>query len=121
MGLEWSRVDLRTNLVHLEASHTKAGKRRSVPLNRDAREAILSRARYRAEHCPASAWVFCGPDGEAIGDPKKAFIGACNRAKIENFHFHDLRHTCAAWLVSVGVSIYEVRDLLGHSTVTMTE
>ena len=34
---------------------------------------------------------------------------------------HDLRHTCAAWLVSGGVSLIEVRDLLGHSSVTMTE
>ncbi len=34
---------------------------------------------------------------------------------------HDLRHTCAAWLVSAGVSLIEVRDLLGHSTIKMTE
>jgi integrase len=34
---------------------------------------------------------------------------------------HDLRHTCAAWLVSAGVPLPEVRDLLGHSTVMMTE
>jgi integrase len=34
---------------------------------------------------------------------------------------HDLRHTCAAWLVSAGVPLAEVRDLLGHSTVKMTE
>ena len=34
---------------------------------------------------------------------------------------HDLRHTCAAWAVSSGVNLIEVRDLLGHSTVKMTE
>jgi len=32
-----------------------------------------------------------------------------------------MRHTCAAWLVSSGVSLIEVRDLLGHSTIKMTE
>ena len=35
--------------------------------------------------------------------------------------FHDLRHTCAAWLVSSGVALTEVRDLLGHSSVKVTE
>ncbi len=39
----------------------------------------------------------------------------------ENFRIHDLRHTCAAWLVSAGVPLSEVRDLLGHSTVMVTE
>ena len=42
-------------------------------------------------------------------------------AGIEDFRIHDLRHTCAAWLVSVGVPLTEVRDLLGHSTIQMTE
>jgi len=32
-----------------------------------------------------------------------------------------MRHTCVAWLVSEGVPLTEVRDLLGHSTVIMTE
>ncbi|MEO5355492.1 MAG: tyrosine-type recombinase/integrase, partial [Magnetococcus sp. XQGC-1] len=43
------------------------------------------------------------------------------KAGIENFHIHDLRHTCAAWLVTSGVALPEVRDLLGHSTIRMTE
>ena len=46
---------------------------------------------------------------------------ACRRAGIKDFRIHDLRHTCAAWLVSMGVPLTEVRDLLGHSTVKMTE
>lgn len=41
--------------------------------------------------------------------------------QIKDFTFHDLRHTCAAWLVSSGASLIEVRDLLGHSTIKMTE
>jgi integrase len=54
LGLEWRRVDLQAGLVHLEGQHTKTGRRRSVPLNRVAREAIMSRLRYRAGQCPAS-------------------------------------------------------------------
>lgn len=122
LGLEWRRVDLQAGLLHLEGQHTKAGKRRSVPLNRVAREALMGQLRYRAAHCPGSPWVFAHPDGEErIRDVKKAFGTACRRAGIADFRIHDLRHTCAAWLVSAGVPLAEVRDLLGHSTVRMTE
>ena len=121
LGLEWKRVDLQAGLIYLEAIHTKAGKRRAVPLNRIAREAILNRLRWRAQHCPASPWVFCDEEGNRIGDVKRSFATACKRAGISDFRIHDLRHTCAAWLVSAGVPLPEVRDLLGHSTVKMTE
>lgn len=121
LGLEWRRVDLQAGLIHLESHHTKSGKRRSVPLNQAARSAILARARFRAEHCPASPWVFCKQNGKRIADARKGFLAACAKAGIDDFHFHDLRHTCAAWLVSAGVPLSAVRDLLGHSTITMTE
>jgi integrase len=121
LGLEWHRVDLQADLVHLEAQHTKAGKPRSVPLNGAARAAVLSRAKFRAEHCPAKPWVFCDRSGERIRDARKGFLAACKTAQIADFRFHDLRHTCAAWLVSAGVPLTDVRDLLGHSTVRMTE
>ncbi|MGH8644168.1 MAG: tyrosine-type recombinase/integrase [Gammaproteobacteria bacterium] len=121
LGLEWERLDLEANLIHLNAHHTKAGKRRSVPLNAEAREAIMERACFRAQHCPASPWVFCDRSGRRIGEVKHSFATACKRARIVAFRIHDLRHTCAAWLVSAGVPLAEVRDLLGHSSITMTE
>lgn len=121
LGLEWQRVDLQAGLIHLEGHHTKAGRRRSVPLNQTARRAILSRARYRAENCPASPWVFCRKSGDRLEWLHRSFRIACERAGIKDFRIHDLRHTCAAWLVSSGVPLPEVRDLLGHGSITMTE
>ncbi len=121
LGLEWRRVSLQEGLILLEADHTKAGKRRSVPLNNVARGAIVSRARFRAQHCPGSRWVFAREDGARIQSVRRSFMTACRRAGIEDLRIHDLRHTCAAWLVSAGVPLTEVRDLLGHSTVIMTE
>jgi integrase len=108
-------------LIYLEPHHTKTGERRTVPLNGMAKAALLSLARFRATHCPSSPWVFCNRHGERIQDIKKGFATACRRAEITDFHPHDLRHTCAAWLVTAGVPLPEVRDLLGHSTIQMTE
>ncbi|MEE4277914.1 MAG: site-specific integrase [Halieaceae bacterium] len=121
LGLEWSRVDSNNAMIHLEAMHTKAGRRRGVPLNRQAQDALLVLKRYRATHCPSSRWVICRADGERIYSVATGFRNACARAGITDFRFHDLRHTCAAWLVQSGVPLTQVRDVLGHSTVTMTE
>ena len=121
LGLAWDRVDMGAGLVRLDAQHTKTARRRSVPLNAAARAALISRARWRDAHCPSSPWVFTHPDGKRIASIKKSFRSACERAGIADFHPHDLRHTCAAWLVSAGVPLTEVRDLLGHSTIRMTE
>jgi integrase len=35
--------------------------------------------------------------------------------------FHDLRHSCASWLLAGGATTAEVRDMLGHSSITVTE
>jgi integrase len=65
--------------------------------------------------------VFANSRGVRIGDVKKSFAMASKRAGISDFRMHDMRHTCAAWLVSSGVSLIKVRDLLGHSAIKMTE
>jgi len=121
LGLEWARVDLDTRLIYLEAIHQKNGRRGSVPLNEEAHRALVERTYFRAKHCPQSPWVFCDTEGNRIQSIKRSFGTACRRAGIEDFHIHDLRHTCAAWLVQAGVPLIQVRDLLRHSTVEMTE
>jgi integrase len=121
LRLEWRRVDLQAGLIYLEAEHTKSGKRRSVPLNAEAHAAIMNRLRYRDKHAADSPWVFCHSDGKRILNVHNSFSTACRKAGIEDFRIHDLRHTCAAWLVTAGVPLTEVRDLLGHSTINMTE
>lgn len=117
LGLEWRRVDLKAAVLYLEGRGVKSGKRRSVSLNSIAREALLSRARFRAQHCPISPWVFAHPSGDRLTDLRGSF----KAVGITDFHIHGLRYTFTSWLVQVGVSLAEIRDLLGHKTVSMTE
>lgn len=121
LGLEWRRVDFANGLIYLEGVHTKAGKRRSIPLNEGSIDALKQMMAFRAEHCPSTPWVFARGNGERVLCMRTGFARACKKVGIEDFKIHDLRHTCAAHLISAGVALAEVRDLLGHSTVMMTE
>ena len=121
LGLEWRRVDFQQGLIYLEGMHTKTARRRTIPLNQNAKSALLSRMRFRSKYCPDSSWVFTNKEGERINNVKKSFSNACRKAGIEDFRIHDMRHTCAAWLVTSGKDLQVVRDLLGHTTIAMTE
>ena len=51
---------------------------------------------------------------------KKGFKAALKRAGIEDFRFHDLRHTFASHLLMRGGALKDVQEILGHKTMTMT-
>jgi integrase len=121
LGLEWRRIDLQAALVYLEADDQKNGKVGSVPLNQEARRAILARMRFRATNCPASPWVFCNRRGERIASVKKGFATAVASAGLTDVHPHDLRRTCGSWLVQQGVPIQVVSSLLRHSDIRITD
>jgi len=64
--------------------------------------------------------VFRKASGAAWGSIRTGFERACREARLGDFRFHDLRHTCASWLVMAGRSLKEVQELLGHRTFAMT-
>jgi integrase len=77
-------------------------------------------------HLPAdesqSDYVFANPDtGRPYTNVGKVFAAACREAGIEDLTFHDLRHTFASRLREVGVDAITRRNLLGHSTVEMSD
>ena len=121
LALEWDRVDLEQRLIYLPAGKNKGKRHVSVPLNATACEVMARRKRFRDEHCPGSPWVFSTKKGTRVASVKHSFATACRRAGIADFRPHDLRHTCAAWLVQAGVPLMQVRDLLRHTSYQVTE
>ncbi len=55
------------------------------------------------------------------GHLRRSFRLALSKAKIEEFHFHDFRHTFATRLVQAGIDLYKVQQLLGHKSPIMTQ
>ncbi|MER2527097.1 MAG: site-specific integrase [Candidatus Competibacter denitrificans] len=120
LKLEWGRVNLQQGRILLGAMDQKSERLSSVPLNQTARDAILSRARFRAIHCPASPWVFCNRQGERLANVRKSFMSAVERAGIAPCTPHDLRRTCGSWLAQAGVPIQQIAKLLRHSDIQVT-
>lgn len=84
-------------------ARTKNGHPRSIPLH--------PRALAIAERMPLG----CTPRML-----RREWDTARKRTGMEHIHWHDLRHTFASWLVQAGVSILEVKELMGHSTIEVT-
>jgi len=113
LKLTWERVDFSRGVLQL--AETKNGRRREAPMDRAVYD-VLSDLPGKSEEGP----VFRRKDGAAWGDVRTAFEHACRRAKITDFRFHDLRHTCASWMIMRGRSLKEVQEILGHREFSMT-
>jgi integrase len=51
----------------------------------------------------------------------RVWLPACERAGLPGVRFHDLRHSCASWLLAGGADLATVKEILGHASVTTTE
>jgi len=67
-----------------------------------------------------SEYIFSNKEGKSNISLEHAFRRGLNKAKIDNFRWHDLRHTFVSHLVMSGVDLFTVKELLGHSNIEMT-
>ena len=65
--------------------------------------------------------MFSHKSGARVAAVHHGFASLCKRAGIKDFRIHDIRHTCASWLVSGAVPLRVVQEMLGHSSIQMTE
>jgi len=115
LGLTWDRVDPRHGEILL--TQTKNGRYRRVPLTDRVREVLQG----RTTNATPTGYVFTRGNGQPARSIREAFLGACERAKLNGLRFHDLRHTFATRLATSGVDIVTVQRLLGHQTLAMTQ
>ena len=110
LNLLWSNVDLKARLIHILIS--KNGERRSIPIN-----TTLFKELNKIEDKTGKV-IKLNLTIEGIRYRWKCLLKKCN---IKNFRFHDLRHTFASWLAIKGVSLYTIKELLGHKTIEVTQ
>ncbi|KXI26790.1 site-specific integrase [Paraglaciecola hydrolytica] len=116
LSLEWQNVDLTNRNLTIISDNAKSGKTRHIPLNTEAFQTLNN---WKLDSGSLGA-LFKGQNGKPLLEIRKSWETVLDMAKIENFRFHDLRHHFASRLVMASVDLNTVRELLGHSDLTMT-
>lgn len=117
MTLRYGQIDFTRKVITL--TQTKNGETRALPLVSSAFTLLQERAKVRSL---TDDRVF-PPTGRAKKaeclDLRQPWEKAIKAAGINDFHWHDLRHTAASYLAMSGVSLVEISKILGHRTMQM--
>lgn len=114
LNLKWRDVDFEQGLAFLAT--TKNGEPRVTPIPSPALNEL------KKIRGVGAALVF--PSEMKPDQPmefKKQWYKALEQAGIENFRFHDLRHTAASYLVMRGATLHETAEILGHKDLSTTQ
>lgn len=115
LSLCWEDVDLPRSTAWVTADRAKSGRARAVPLNAEAVQIIRRRIGTHLQ------LVFTRNGSPQTQIDPKMFARACAQAGIENFRFHDLRHTWASWHVQAGTPLFVLKELGGWETLEMVK
>ncbi len=120
ISLEWEAVDLEHRVIHVQNTETfltKSMKNRVVPMNDTVYDMLTELPEGRGRvflTCRGTPWA-----RDRVTRWFKHYAGLANLDK--RAHFHTLRHTFASWLAQKGVNLYEIKEMLGHASVTTTQ
>ena len=124
LSLKWADIDFGfEGTGRITFFRTKNSRRRTMRLMPRTRDALLCwRERLLAERNTdkVTGHVCCRLDGTPISSIKHAWEAARRGAGLENFHFHDLRHTFCSSVIMAGGDIKMACDMIGHSDIKMT-
>ena len=116
-SLKWDKVSFERQTIVLHK--TKNDERRILPLKGQAFEHLQELYKLRDHDLPL---IFPSQrDPNRPLDFRRAFEKALDRAGIEDFRWHDLRHTAASYLAMSGASPTVIAEILGHKTLEMVK
>jgi integrase len=111
--LEWRQIDMQRRCAWINADQAKSNKAIAVPLNDDALVVIRSQL---GKH-PVRVFTY---KGKIVNDANtKAWRKALKRTGIEDFRWHDLRHTWASWHIQNGTPLHILKELGGWADLGM--
>ena len=116
LNLRWQDVKFSKNVLVVEDS--KNGDKRSVPLTGLAHKVLQEASKIRRLDTDL---IFARTDGLAPVELKKHWEAAVEKANLVDFHFHDLRHTAATYLLESGVTLPVLSAILGHRSIQMVK
>lgn len=115
LKLEWSKINLELRHAWVDGTQSKNRWPIAVPLN-DIAMSVLQR--LQGKH-PQRVFTYRGKPIKQANT--RAWVLALDRAEIENFRWHDLRHTWATWQRQAGTPTHEIQRLGGWRTGAMVE
>lgn len=116
MSLTWDDVDLNRGMAIL--NETKNDERRALPITGHALELLKKLSKVRRLD---TNLLFPRSDGQKPIDLRSAWNKSISDAQIEDFRFHDLRHSAASYLAMNGATLAEIAEVLGHKTLQMVK
>lgn len=115
LNLKWENIDFEYRFIEIEKQENKGHKQIRIPITNKLMD-VFKRIGIK-EH----GYVFVNLEtGKPYNTIRKSWSSALKAANIENFRFHDLRHTVATRLVEKGIDLVVVKEILGHSKIETT-
>jgi len=112
--LRWNDVDFERRTAYVAT--TKNGQPKVLPLT----DSVIKE--LQLFDCKDSSLIFASKVKEDTPYCfTKSWKKALEHADIEDFRFHDLRHSCASYLAQSGASLLEIADVLGHKQISVTK
>lgn len=126
VGMKWCDVHFDRGVIVLH--ETKNGERRLLPLKGLALKLMQEHSKQKKAGCdyvfPSDKVMKDKVTGQTLYQPidiRTAWINALTKAGIQDFRFHDLRHSAASYLAMGGASLAEIAEVLGHKTLQMVK